>query len=86
MYVILQNNFANADLNFENREKHMLIIMILPSIVMLLISIIVTVCILRWLLNNLNLAIRILNDFCSLILKGDTGLNIPTEKYTEDLN
>jgi hypothetical protein len=41
--------------------------------------------VLRWLFRALGLVVRILNEHCSLILRGDLDIKIPDYKEAEDL-
>lgn len=59
--------------------------MIVPSVLLLFFSIIITGLIIRFLLKKLQKILNNLIDYCSLILKGDLNLKINDEGYTEDL-
>ena len=60
-------------------------VMIVPSVLLLIFSIIVTGLIIRCLLQKLQKILNNLIDHCSLILKGDLDLKINNQGYTEDL-
>lgn len=85
MYMIVLNHFRTSDLNLENRESRMLTATFVPSTIMLLISIVGTLIVLKWLFGDLAGAINNLNEYCSLILKGDIELKIPDYKGASDL-
>lgn len=55
--------------------------MIVPSIVLLFISIIVTTLILKSILRKLDDALKLMGEYCSLIWKGDLKLEI--QEYDE---
>lgn len=54
IYLVVLNNFAKAKLAEESRNQRIAIIMIVPSVLLLIISILVTTLILRSILKKLD--------------------------------
>lgn len=71
IYLIVLNNFAKAELSEQSQNQRIAIIMIVPSVILLLISIIVTTLILRSILKKLDEALCLMGEYCSLIKRGD---------------
>jgi hypothetical protein len=71
IYLIVLNNFAKAELSEQSQNQRIAIIMIVPSVLLLLISIVVTTLILRSILKKLDEALCLMGEYCSLIKRGD---------------
>jgi hypothetical protein len=71
---VVANNFAKAELVEESRSEQIFIIMIVPSILLLLASILVTTLILKSILSKLDNALEMMGEYCSLIKNGDLKL------------
>lgn len=74
MYLIVVNNFAKAEIQEESHYQQILTLMIVPSIILLLISILLTTFVLKSMLNQLDAALTKLSEYCLLIIKGDLDL------------
>lgn len=59
-FLVVSNNFANADLVEESRSSQILTIMIVPSVMLLFVSIIVTTLILKSILRKLDNALKLM--------------------------
>ena len=77
MYLVVINNFAKAEIQEESHYQQILTLMIVPSIILLIVSVILTTCVLKSLLNELDEALSRLSDYCLLIIKGDLDIEIP---------
>jgi len=71
IYLVVLNNFAKAELSEQSQNQRIAIIMIVPSVLLLLISILVTTLILRSILKKLDEALCLMGEYCSLIKRGD---------------
>lgn len=86
LYFVLQNNFDKSKLTEQSDRDRILVLMIVPSSILFILSILITTFILRKILRKLDVSLNSLVDYCSLILKGDMKLTIPELiEDTEDL-
>lgn len=60
--------------------------MIVPSAVLLFVSILITTLVLRSIFKKLDIALKMMENYCSLIKRGDLELEIPEYSKAEDLN
>jgi hypothetical protein len=83
--LIAINHFITEDLDFQDREKMMLLSTLIPSGILWLVSLGCTTFVLRWMLNNFSTTIQVLNEYCSHIIRGDLDIIIPEHKEDSDL-
>ena len=59
-YMILLNNFARAELLKESRNERISVLMVVPSAVLLVLSIIISLCVLKVIIKKLGKALNLI--------------------------
>lgn len=84
-YFVIANNFKKTVFEVETRNSQILLAIVLPSIILLVVSIIVTTFAFRHHFKVLERELNLLVEYCSLILKGDLQVELNCESDIEDL-
>lgn len=71
LFMITRNNFAKADLNFDEKKHQMYLSIFLSSCLMSIISVLITILVLKCLLRAVNTVVKQLNEYCKLMLRSD---------------
>lgn len=86
MYLIVVNNFEKAQFAEQTRSDRIAVIMVVPAIVLLLVSMLATTLVLKSIFKKLDGALKMMEDYCSLIKRSDLELEIPEYFESQDLS
>ena len=85
MFLVVINTFSKTQIYDSTHNGRVIVSMLIPSVILLISSILVAAFILRRLIKELNTYMEKLNEYCGLILKDDVGLEIEKHDGTYEI-